>query len=157
MFARHDLPAEDGDVLAQAAILHDVGYASDLIFTRFHPVDGARYLRSIGWDDRVVNLVAHHSCARVRAQQLGLDAAISEFDPGPPDLTDFLIFCDMTTSPDGIPVTVDERLAEKLERHGSDSTKVRSIALTEHELRAATLRIARRLAASPRTLFDRQV
>jgi putative nucleotidyltransferase with HDIG domain len=146
LWAGEDLPAEEGNVLAQAAILHDVGYASDLKVTGFHPVDGARYLRSIGWDDRVVNLVAHHTCARVKAEQLGLSAAISEFDPGPPELTDFLIFCDMTTSPDGVPVTVDERFAEKSERYGPDSMHARSIDLSECELRAATLRVAGRLA-----------
>jgi putative nucleotidyltransferase with HDIG domain len=148
MLVRDGLPAGDGDVLAQAAILHDVGYSNELKFTGFHPVDGARYLRSMGWDDRVVNLVAHHSCARVRAEQLGLSAAMSEFDPGPPQLTDFLIFCDLTTSADGVPVTVDERFAEKLQRHGPGTT-----ALAEDELRAATFRVANRLAASPNTIF----
>jgi hypothetical protein len=109
-------------------------------------VDGARYLRSIGWDGRVVNLVAHHSCARVKAEQLGLGAAISEFDTGPPELTDFLIFCDMTTSPDGVPVTADERLAEKLQRYGPESIEARSADASQHELQAATLRVANRLA-----------
>jgi putative nucleotidyltransferase with HDIG domain len=153
LMVREDLPAGDGNVLAQAAILHDIGYASHLKFTGFHPVDGARYLRSIGWDDLVVDLVAHHSCARVKAEQLGLSAAISEFDPGPPELTDFLIYCDMTTSADGEPVTVDERFAEKLERYGSDSIKARSIDLSKHELQAATLRVAIRLDASSRLSF----
>jgi putative nucleotidyltransferase with HDIG domain len=85
--AATDLAADDANVLAQAAILHDVGYAYEVAFTGFHPVDGARHLRSIGWNDRVVNLVAHHSCARVEAEQLGLGAAIAEFERGSPELT----------------------------------------------------------------------
>ncbi len=144
--AAPELAPEDGNVLRQAAILHDVGYASELVSTGFHPVDGARYLRSIGWDDRVVSLVAHHSCARVEAEQLGLGAAIVEFEPGEAELTEFLIFSDMTTSPDGLPVTVDERLAEILERYGPESQKARFVALAGQELRTATLRVAQRLA-----------
>jgi putative nucleotidyltransferase with HDIG domain len=142
--AATDLTAEDANVLAQAAILHDVGYASKVAFTGFHPIDGARHLRSIGWDDRVVNLVAHHSCAWVEADQLGLGAAIAEFEPGPPELTDFLIFCDMTTSPDGSPVTVDERLSEIVERYGAESAKARFVAVAGPELRRATQWVARR-------------
>ncbi len=144
--AATDLAAEDADVLAQAAILHDVGYASKVAFTGFHPVDGARHLRSIGWDDRVVSLVAHHSCARVEAEQLGLGAAIAEFEPGPPELTDFLIFCDMTTSPDGSPVAVDERLADIVDRYGAESAKARFVTVAEHDLRTATQCVAQRLA-----------
>ena len=34
----------DADLLTAAALLHDIGYAPDLIDTGFHPLDGARYL-----------------------------------------------------------------------------------------------------------------
>jgi hypothetical protein len=136
----------DDDLLAQAAILHDLGYASELAVTGFHPLDGARYLRSIGWDDRVVTLIAHHSCARVEAEERGLGAALGEFERGPVELTECLIFCDMTTSPDGRIVSVDERLAEIRLRYGIDSIVGRFIARAEPELRAATGRVAHRLA-----------
>jgi hypothetical protein len=139
----------NANLLAQAAILHDVGYASEVALTGFHPIDSARHLRSMGWDDRVVSLVAHHSCAQVEAEQLGLGAAIAEFEPGPPELTDVLVFCDMTTSPDGSPVTVDERLAEIAERYGPESAKARFVAVAGQELRTASLRVAQRLADSP--------
>jgi putative nucleotidyltransferase with HDIG domain len=49
--------------LIAAAWLHDVGYAPGLAHSRFHPLDGARYLRRIGMDESVVSLVAYHSCA----------------------------------------------------------------------------------------------
>jgi putative nucleotidyltransferase with HDIG domain len=55
---------EDSDLLLQAAVLHAIGYAPPVVETGFHAVDGARYLRSLGLDPLVVNLVAHHSCAR---------------------------------------------------------------------------------------------
>ncbi|GGV75649.1 hypothetical protein GCM10010228_39610 [Streptomyces massasporeus] len=55
---------QDADLLEAAAVLHDIGYAPDLAKTGFHPLDGARYLRDVaGADNRVINLVAHHSCA----------------------------------------------------------------------------------------------
>jgi putative nucleotidyltransferase with HDIG domain len=68
-----DTPA----VLAAAAILHDIGYAPDLVDTGFHPVDGARYLRRLGADERVVSLVAHHSCAAMEAEERQLSDALA--------------------------------------------------------------------------------
>jgi HD superfamily phosphodiesterase len=45
--------------LEMAAWLHDIGYAPELVDTGFHPLDGARYLRSIGMKRQVVSLVAY--------------------------------------------------------------------------------------------------
>lgn len=64
----------DRPVLVAAAWLHDIGYAPDLATTRFHPLDGARYLRDEGWPGRLVNLVTHHSGARFEAAERGLEA-----------------------------------------------------------------------------------
>jgi putative nucleotidyltransferase with HDIG domain len=73
----------DGDLPVAAAWLHDIGYSSQLRATGFHPIDGARHLRGLVGDERLVNLVAHHSCARIEAPH------------------DELCFCDQTTGPDG--------------------------------------------------------
>lgn len=135
----------DTAFLAQAAILHDVGYSQAARETGFHALDGARYLRSVGVDDQVVNLVAHHSCAAIEAQERGLDEALLEFPSGPPALTDGLIFCDMTVSPDGLPVNVDDRISEILTRYGPDSVVGRFIARAEPELQAAVHRVALQL------------
>lgn len=135
----------DATFLAQAAILHDVGYSRAALETGFHALDGARYLRSVGIDDQVVNLVAHHSCAAVEAHERGLDKALLEFPVGPPELIDGLIFCDMTVSPDGLPVSVDDRIGEILARYGPDSVVGRFIARAEPELRAAVHRVALQL------------
>jgi putative nucleotidyltransferase with HDIG domain len=129
-------------VLTQAAILHDIGYSQAATETGFHALDGARYLRSVGVDDHVVNLIAHHSCAAVEAHERGLDKALAEFPMGPPALVDGLIYCDMTTSPDGLPVSVDDRIAEILTRYGTDSVVGQFIARAEPELRAAVRRVA---------------
>src|SRR5664279_2302487 len=50
-----------------AAWLHDIGYAPGVRLTGFHPLDGARLLRSLGVETRVCALVAHHSAAHVEA------------------------------------------------------------------------------------------
>src|SRR5215831_202508 len=55
------------DELVTAAWLHDIGYAPELVETGFHPLDGARYLRRVGFDGQVVSLVAYHSCAQIEA------------------------------------------------------------------------------------------
>jgi hypothetical protein len=47
---------DDSDVLTAAAWLHDVGYAPAIAVTGFHPLDGARWLRSVGFDARVTAL-----------------------------------------------------------------------------------------------------
>lgn len=132
----------DTALLTQAAILHDIGYSRVALETGFHALDGARYLRSLGVDDLVVNLVAHHSCASFEAYERGLDKALAEFPMGPPALVDGLIFCDMTVSPDGLPVTVDDRIREIVTRYGPDSAVGRFIARAEPELRAAVHRVA---------------
>ena len=139
------LTGKDSDLLAQSAILHDIGYSQTALETGFHALDGARYLRSVGINDQVVNLVAHHSCAAIEAHERGLDKALAEFAVGPPALTDGLIFCDMTVSPDGLPVSVDDRIGEILTRYGPDSVVGRFIARAEPELQAAVHRVALQL------------
>ena len=47
------IPSVAGDALVAAAWLHDIGYAPDLVDVGFHPIDGARFLRKLGADDRL--------------------------------------------------------------------------------------------------------
>lgn len=54
------LGSSDREMLVAAAYLHDVGYDAELAVTGFHPLDGARWLRSLG-EVRLAGLVAHHS------------------------------------------------------------------------------------------------
>lgn len=69
--------------LVVAAWLHDVGYGRELVVAGFHPLDGARYLADLGVDPLVVSLVAHHTGARVEAEERGLADDLAEF-PEPP-------------------------------------------------------------------------
>jgi HD superfamily phosphodiesterase len=52
------LGEDDRPYLVAAAWLHDIGYAPRLAVTAFHPLDGARYLRSLG-QERLAGLVAY--------------------------------------------------------------------------------------------------
>ncbi|TDB95355.1 HD domain-containing protein [Actinomadura sp. 7K534] len=117
------------DLLEAAAWLHDIGYAPDLVDTGFHPLDGARFLRSTHQaDDHLCRLVAFHSCALIEARERGLaDELNRAFGPEPSSLSDFLVYCDMTTSPDGQPVTVVDRIAEILRRYEPDHPVNRAI------------------------------
>ncbi|MCW2882534.1 MAG: hypothetical protein JWQ95_6634 [Sphaerisporangium sp.] len=121
---------EESDLLTSSAWLHDIGYSPELVDTGFHPLDGARYLRDVHQaDDNLTRLVAHHSCAVYEATERGLLNALNEeFDQESPELVEALTYCDMTTSPDGLPLEVLDRLAEIHSRYGPEHLVSRSIA-----------------------------
>ncbi|MGI5203266.1 HD domain-containing protein [Spirillospora sp. CA-108201] len=138
---------DKADLLEAAAWLHDIGYAPDLVRTGFHPLDGARYLRNIHQaDDHLCRLVAHHSCALVEARERGLAESLSsEYGMEPPELTEPLIYCDMTTSPDGENLRVEDRLSEILRRYGDGHLVARSIKVSSPELIDAVYRVSKNL------------
>lgn len=119
---------EQVNLLLAAAWLHDVGYAPAVAHTGFHPVDGALHLQRSLWPPALVGLVAHHSGARFVA---GVRQVAHLLDPfsrpgywsGP--VADALTWADQTTAPDGRRVTVHERIAEVLQRHGPGSPQSR--------------------------------
>ena len=110
------LPAEDADLLAAAALVHDVGYAPSLNRLGFHAVDGARFLRAQG-QERLARLVAHHSRAQFEAQERGLVEELAAFPVQDGPVMDALTFADMTTGPAGQPMTLDERIEEVQRRY----------------------------------------
>lgn len=110
---------DDPALLVAAAWLHDIGYAEPLRDTGFHPLDGARYLRRHGWPDRLAALVAHHSGARFVAEVRGLSLAGYPREESP--LADALTYADQTVGPDGRTMSVPDRIADMLSRHGPDS------------------------------------
>ncbi len=119
----------DTGLLEAAAWLHDIGYLPELAATGLHGLDGARYLRDVQHAEPLLcRLVAHHSCAVIEAEERGLAHVLTrEFAPPPQPLADALTFCDMTTSPNGEPVHVHNRLAEIHDRYGSGHLVSRSI------------------------------
>ncbi|WP_052863590.1 HD domain-containing protein [Streptomyces niger] len=138
----------DAELMEAAAVLHDIGYSPSIATTGFHPLDGARFLRDQeGMDERVVRLVAHHSCALLEAEERGLREELAgEFELERPDLVDALIFCDMTTTPDGSHTTSADRLEEIVSRYGPDTIVGRFIQRAAPEIHAATARIEERMA-----------
>lgn len=131
----------DAESVIQAAWLHDIGYAPDLAATGFHPLDGARYLRNHEHAEPVLcELVAHHSCALIEADERGLaDVLSSEFPLNCADLVQALTYCDMTTDPDGNPVRVADRLAEIRNRYQDDGPVARFIRRADKELTSAVV------------------
>jgi putative nucleotidyltransferase with HDIG domain len=139
----------DADLLTAAAFLHDIGYAPRLHDTGFHPLDGARYLRTTHAGDTLCRLVAHHSCAFIEADERGLAAQLAaEYEMPRGDLSDALIYCDMTTAPDGRHIPVAQRLADIRARYGPDDPVSRAIARSAPLLNGAVLRVTRKLAAA---------
>jgi len=129
-------------LLEVAGLLHDIGYSSRLQDTGFHPIDGARYLRSIGYDRRVVNLVAHHSFAYHKAQFRGLGPVLVDEFPKDPDVPhDELCFLDLTTSPSGGFVTVEDRLVDIQSRYGHGSAMYDFVEVFGDELRSVVRRM----------------
>jgi len=142
------LPTKESKWLQAAAILHDIGYAPGIDATGFHPLDGARHLAALNAPKRLVNLVANHSCSAVEARLRGLGAELAEFEDERSAVRDALWFCDVTTSPDGLPVTPQTRFREIKERYGADHVVTRFIDEASEELLGAVARTEQRLQAS---------
>jgi putative nucleotidyltransferase with HDIG domain len=135
------------ELLASAAWLHDIGYAPDLAETGFHPLDGARFLRRIGADDRLARLVAHHSCAVYEARVRGLERELTgEFEAEQSVTADALVFCDLTTAPDGRLVAFEDRMDEIEQRYGPDHDVTRALRLARPDLTSCCQRTLARLA-----------
>lgn len=139
------LPVQERELLVAAAWVHDIGYAAELVDTGLHSLDGARYLQRAGLSHRICGLVAHHSGAAAVAELTGHAERLAEFGDERGRLRDALWYSDMTTSPDGEPTTVGERLAEIRRRRGPDDPVVRALAINVDERLAAVRRIHRLL------------
>ncbi|WP_207957527.1 HD domain-containing protein [Streptomyces sp. YIM 98790] len=141
---------DDAGLMEAAAVLHDIGYSPRIAATGFHPLDGARFLRDQeAFDERVVRLVAHHSCALLEAEERGLREDLeSEFALESPTLVDAMIFCDMTTTPDGDVTTSRARLSEIVNRYGPDTVVGRFIQRAAPEIHAAVERVSDRMAVA---------
>lgn len=145
--ARRIVPAvPEGDpVLEVAAVLHDIGYAPDLVDSGFHALDGARYLSRLGLDERVCALVAHHSCAVREAGMRGLADDYRAYSDEEGPVRDALWYCDVVTDPHGLPVTPVERWAEIEQRYGEGHLVTEFIRQARPDLLAAVERTEARM------------
>lgn len=139
------VPPGEGPLLVASAWLHDIGYASELRHTGFHPIDGGLYLRGRGWNERIVALVAHHSGARFVPADRGFGDLMATFPFEESPLSDALTYADQTVGPGGQRMTVEYRIAEAIARHGPDSPNARARVERVPYLLAAAQRVRDRL------------
>ncbi|ANZ37389.1 phosphohydrolase [Lentzea guizhouensis] len=140
--------SQDQDVLVAAALLHDIGYAPHLAHTGFHPLDGAQFLTGSSVDVRLCALVAHHSCAYLEAELRGLSAQLAKWVDECTALRDALWWADMTTTPDGEPTNVLDRIGEIEKRYGPEDLVTFFIRQAKPELVGAVERTEERLRAA---------
>lgn len=141
----------EAELLETAAVLYDIGYAPDLVKSGFHPLERARYLRELAHaDERVVQLVAHHSCAWMEAEARGLSAELGAFPQVAPESDDALCYCDMNTTPDGTPTNPVDRINEIAGQYGPESLIGTFIRRAEPEILASTAPVVERVAAVKR-------
>ena len=136
----------DRDVLVAAGYVHDIGYAPSLKRTGLHQLDGARFIRRLG-DDRLACLVAHHSEARFEIGLRGCEEELSEYPREDTRVYDALVYCDLTTGPDGTTMAFEDRVREVYQRYGEGDIS-RALQMAEPYLRAAVDRIHQAMTAS---------
>jgi HD domain len=135
---------DNGNLLIAAAYLHDIGYAPRLKNTGFHPLDGAYYLRSLGYH-RLASLVAHHSEAQFEARLRGLEQELSMFSRERSAVADALTYCDQTVDSTGTPVSLKERALEVFNRYGKEDIVSQSFRQALPYLNLTVARTQRRL------------
>jgi putative nucleotidyltransferase with HDIG domain len=135
----------DRTLLIVAAWWHDLGYAPELRRTGMHQIDGARYLASAGYPDRLCALVAHHSAATFEADERGLAAELAMWPREEGAVADALWAADMTTGPTGEPVTYVDRLDDILHRYRPGTVVARAMMRAQPSIEAAIERTSRRL------------
>jgi hypothetical protein len=142
----------EAELLIAAAYLHDIGYAPAIADTGFHPLDGGRFVRDSG-SPEVAELVAQHTGARNEALLRGIDL-LAEFPFQDSMLHRALTFCDLTSGPDGRRATVDDRVAEIVERYGENHVVSRAILMGVPEFKAIESEMERliNVSGSPESL-----
>jgi hypothetical protein len=133
-------------VLIAAGYVHDIGYASGLKRTGLHQLDGARFISNLG-DQRLAALVAHHSEARFEVELRGYESELAEYPREDTTVYDALVYCDLTTGPDGTSMTFEDRIHEVHQRYGEGDIS-RALHIAEPYLKAAIDRICQAMNAS---------
>jgi hypothetical protein len=133
--------------IVDAAWLHDIGYSPAVSSTGFHPLDGARWLRTEGFSEETCSLVAWHTGAIYEARERGEDELRAEFAAPAPSALDALTWADLTSSPSGDLVSPEVRLDEILDRYEPGSAVRLAIAAGMTDLHGSIERIEQLLGA----------
>jgi hypothetical protein len=142
------LSPEDYLLLRDACVLHDIGYSSKLAATRFHALDGARYLEFQGLPTRLCALVAHHSCAYKEAELCGFSGELARWSDEQIIVRDALWWADMTTTPNGECTNVFDRIEEIQKRYGPEDLVTFFVRQAMSDLVAAVERTEARLKSA---------
>lgn len=134
---RLGLPEEEVALAAIAGLWHDAGKLPTLASHGFHPLDGAWAVSHLG-EERLANLIAYHSGAAHEAELRGL--TLEPFEPETSLVADILACCDLSTGPDGVVLSFDERLADIERRYGPHSVEVSAQRAFADELARARAR-----------------
>lgn len=138
--------SDQRDDLIAAAWLHDIGYSPEIAHSRFHPLDGARYLRDLGWPSPIFSLVAHHSGARFEAIERRLsEQLLTEFPFEDSPCLDALAAADLTIGPGGESMSYEQRISEILSRYLPDDPVHRAWLTADPVLAQSVERTYRRM------------
>ncbi|MDR3423664.1 MAG: HD domain-containing protein [Alphaproteobacteria bacterium] len=110
--------------LIRAAIYHDIGYAEPYRVTNFHSVDGALAARKHGIGEDIAEAVLYHTGSWIDMRLLRLDLKDyydAECRMMKTPLNRAVSFCDLHTGPLGQRFSLDERLADIVNRYGPKS------------------------------------
>lgn len=117
------LSDDEQDLCAAIGLVHDIGKAEQARRTGFHQLDGAIYAEpALG--RRAAGLVAHHSGASTEAKMRGIEVPYPREQS---DVATVLDYCDLTTLPNGRPISPAERRADIEVRHGADNPGPRAL------------------------------
>lgn len=106
----HQIPSSRTADVVAAAWLHDIGYSARLRRTGFHPLDGALFLMSQDWPERIVRLVAHHSLASLEAPFYGVGHHLGVIEVVTGVDADILVSADLAGGLGNPAPTIDARL-----------------------------------------------
>jgi hypothetical protein len=96
---------------------------------------------------RLACLAAHHSEARFEIELRGHREELSEYAREDSNVYDALVYCDLTTGPDGETMAFEDRVSEVYQRYGEGDIS-RALRMAEPYLRAAVDRIGQAMNAS---------
>lgn len=133
-----------------SAYLHDIGYLTKLNKEDFHPYDGYVYLKSLGYDNSILNVVLHHTYAEKMVEMNGevLSEAVKNvfkeisfecLNREDKFIYDLITMSDMLSDGNGELVTIEQRIFDIGERHGYDSIIYKHIKIFEDKLKSSNL------------------